>query len=207
MVQDAGHDEEARLRHEAAVHLRRFAEPEHRQPVCREVALEVAWLARVDLCAGERGLEIRRPAPQRGGIEREHGDVVDGALQREEGRHERRLGEIEQPRGRPMVLHQRQAAQVVVQRRAVLQVDVRLAAEHPHRPRLAQRPQARVGAELEEPPRERRHQRPLRGDVAAEGPTFQRIGLRDEIGPALQADGLQGVLPSRAAPRRPPGRC
>jgi len=110
LIKHAGHHEQARLRRQPVVHLRGLAEPQHRQRVAGEIALEVARDARVDPVAGQRAVEGRREVPQRRRVEREHRDIGARAFQREEGRHERRLREVQQPGGSAVVLHQRHAA-------------------------------------------------------------------------------------------------
>ena len=95
-----------------------------------------------------------------GRVQRPHRGVAGGALQREEGRHVGRPGEIQQARGRAVMLHQRQPLKIVIRVGRLRQKLVRLALEDAQNAALLLRPGARVDVEVAEIARERAVQRP-----------------------------------------------
>jgi hypothetical protein len=104
------------LRYQAAVHFAGFTEPDNRKLVDRKMPFEVAGNTRVDGVARQARIEIRPGSPDPRCVQRIDGSVAPRLLQGKKCRDERGFREVEQARRRAMMLHHRQAAQVVVQR-------------------------------------------------------------------------------------------
>jgi hypothetical protein len=115
-------------------------------------------------------VRVRTKGANRRRVHCPHRGIRRARLQRKECRHVRRPREVQQPRRRPMVLHDRHPAQHISDRRWIIQVRQCLPLKHVDDALFLGLPVARIHVSPPQLTRHRRFQFPSRIGMAAEGP-------------------------------------